>query len=513
VRCSECSAGGEGERARAAEPPPPEEDEECVVCLDNDNEDEDAEDAKEAAAAAAAAKAKAKPASSKEKEKPKEPPKNRTWLRGASFFVTSGCSCCGEAGSVHGMVACGVHEECEGIDEMSSKAIKELEAYFEHVPSHLRAHAAVKTLLSLKYGRLKGVNDWVLRLASDTTEAAALEAAATVERLGDLHPKLLAALHERVIVQSKGMADVADVIATLTDNPEYETRLHALTEAMEANGMGKPSISIKLLKNGEVCGEITTSQQIQDACKDGAAEIIVAMGSCGLHGVKGSPRSKDFMHLVASGGKWEAATETSNFFEGSVIENLLRDGAHVIVVELNYNLTGSCVAPLTLSVEDGVLKLKQSHCPGRDKYLAVERKALDAAIAALLDAVYLAAAPILKAVQFFIFVEGCEMFLAGVIVPFFVVDGCAITWRTESKDHDMAVAVVQLSNGVSLTLGAARVPHMSKLHAMGKTETAAVDQSNSTNMAKWSAAIVRLRQLLSAASLVPMRWSRCVPGR
>ena len=75
------------------------------------------------------------------------------------------------------------------------------------------------------FGRLKGDADKLLN-PNGTTEEAVLAAARKIPHFQELHPKLLAVLHEHVIVDPQGMAAVET--ASLAKDLSFFARVDSL---------------------------------------------------------------------------------------------------------------------------------------------------------------------------------------------------------------------------------------------------------------------------------------------
>ena len=66
--------------------------------------------------------------------------------------------------------------------------------------------------------------------------------------------------------------------------------------------------------------------------------------------------------------------------KGAFIDTLLREKTHCLMIELNFQLSHTCTAPLRLAIVNGFIVLKQTHCPPPKEYSgAAPRRPLIAA--------------------------------------------------------------------------------------------------------------------------------------
>ena len=109
-------------------------------------------------------------------------------------------------------------------------------AHSPQVPPEEQVEFAVQTLMNGTFGRLKGDADKLL-VPNGSTKEAVLAAARKIPHFQELQPKLLAVLHEHVIVDPQGMT------AVKTETLAQELSFFARVDSLKARALSFDSLT------------------------------------------------------------------------------------------------------------------------------------------------------------------------------------------------------------------------------------------------------------------------------
>ena len=193
-----------------------------------------------------------------------------------------------------------------------------------------------------------------------------------VQDVETLPHKLLSKHHQTVLNEPGEVANID--IAKLSESLKIEERVAAVNAALSTEGLGDEVVfSIKYFEDGKM-GVIESQESFDTAIKAGA-KVQAILGSCNITASEGSERQTSFNECVpADDDTWQPATDTASVAKGSVVDTLLREKTHCVLIELNFQLTHKCAAPLRIAIVNGFIVVKQTHCPPPEEYSDRERR-------------------------------------------------------------------------------------------------------------------------------------------